>query len=195
MTLTPPLAPPITEDDIRAVEHDPRYRDAFIRHGVWVFPTPEEHLHMASPEHGRLAFGLGFFLRLYLQTHPIGALYSSDTLYVLSGTPDGVQVKRRPDLSFVRAERVQRIFEGYYYLAPDLAVEVISPTEHPKAVSEKVSAYLTYGTSAVWLVYPQVQEIVVHEGGTLRAYGAGDTLDGGAVLAGFQLPLHALFQA
>jgi Uma2 family endonuclease len=120
--------------------------------------------------------------------------------------PDGgYQVGGRkvymPDVGFIRKERAGDIRKiTTFAVAPDLAVEVISPSETAQAVRRKTNNYLKAGTRLVWNVYAQEQEIEVC---TLTGTGnvqtktltVKDTLDGGDVLPGFTLELAELFSA
>lgn len=102
---------------------------------------------------------------------------------------------RLPDVSFVAAARVQRITEGYYYLAPDLAVEIISPSERPGKIHKKLGDYFRSGVRQVWLVYPEKKQVVIHQpDGTATTYSEHDTLSGAEVLPAFTLDIKSLFQ-
>jgi Uma2 family endonuclease len=113
--------------------------------------------------------------------------------YVLRRNPDTV---RGPDASFVSSERLAAweargpFFEG----APDLAVEVLSPSNTRREIEEKVSEYLAAGGREVWVADPEARRITVHrpdEGP--RDLGPDDTLDGGDLLPGFDVPVAELF--
>ena len=116
-----------------------------------------------------------------------------DTGHVLSRAEATV---RGPDLSFVSAQRIApgplplSLFEG----APDLAVEILSPSNREGEIRGKVADYLAAGGRLVWVVDPIRRRVTVHEPGkqaTLLL--ASDVLDGGPVLPGFRLPLGELF--
>jgi len=77
---------------------------------------------------------------------------------------------------------------------PDLAIEVVSPSDRLRAVRAKCLAYLDAGVHLVWLVEPKHQRVTVYlPDRSTRALGLGDTLDGGAVLPGFSLPVTEIF--
>ena len=107
--------------------------------------------------------------------------------------PDTV---RAPDISYVRANRWSpgRFLDGFLPLAPDLAVEIVSPSESAEAVQEKVKDYLDAGTEQVWLLYRPTRSVVVHcHGGDSRVLYVGDFLDGGDVVPGFRITVAELF--
>jgi len=100
-----------------------------------------------------------------------------------------------PDAAYVSAARQPNPSEAAYNpLAPDLAVEVISPTDSYKDVSRKVTHYRAANT-IVWVALPDEQEIEVHiPGAPVRVLKINDTLDGGSLLPGFAVPLTTIFR-
>jgi Uma2 family endonuclease len=113
--------------------------------------------------------------------------------YVVRHNPDGV---RAADVSFVRQGRIPEtgIPEGYWNLEPDLAVEVVSPTESAQEVWENLSDYLSAGTPLVWVVYPRSQHVVVHTpDGLARTLQGSSVLENLEVMPGFSLAVNELF--
>jgi len=111
------------------------------------------------PLHNRIAGELFYHLRHYLEEHPVGSVMNSDNMYVL-----GPNTRRAPDVSFLRKERAAAIdpasdIEG----APDLAIEVLSPTDTAAAMRRKVRQYFAAGAAVVWVVYPESREVEVWE--------------------------------
>lgn len=107
---------------------------------------------------------------------------------------------RQPDTAFIAKARVKTLDGTAFDGAPDLAVEVVSPSESSRDVIDKARLYLTHGGRLVWTVYPLAQVVDVYrlnEGGSLVI----DTLDvnglltGGDVLPGFSLAVSAIFPA
>lgn len=129
-------------------------------------------------------------IALFLKTTKLGRLTGADGGYQVSGE------YYIPDVGFIsKARQPERPHTTWNPLAPDLAVEVVSPTDRRQDIADKVANYLLAGT-LVWYVYPEQREIRVYAPGqpakTLRIK---DALDGGAVLPGFKLPLEQVFQA
>jgi Uma2 family endonuclease len=84
---------------------------------------------------------------------------------------------------------------GFWPIAPDLAVKVISPSEVASEVQEKVQDYLQAGTRLIWLVYPNQKLVMQYElSGQVRQIGGQDSLDGGDVIPGFRYELKRLFR-
>lgn len=118
-----------------------------------------------------------------------------ETLFRLD--PESKQ-QRRPDLAFVSFERWPRDRPvpraAAWDVAPDLAVEVISPTDLTIEVLEKVRAYFRAGVRQVWLVFPREGVVHVYDSPKrITVLDAMDDLEGGAILPGFRLRLADLF--
>ena len=109
------------------------------------------------PLHNRVVLRLTSALVRYLEAHPVGEVFNPDNLFVL-----GPKTKRAPDVSFVRAERARRIDPNADIPgAPDLAVEVLSPTDTVPAMRRKIRQYFAAGAQCVWVVYPEAREVEV----------------------------------
>ena len=113
--------------------------------------------------------------------------------FILARDPDTV---RGPDVFYVRAERIPKlgIPEAFWNLAPDLAVEVVSPDESAREIQEKVGDFLSAGTPQVWVVYPRRREVVIHRpDGSARTVSGSDVLEDQEVLPGFSCRVAELF--
>ncbi len=103
-----------------------------------------------------------------------------------------------PDAAFISKDRHPQLTGVAFPLAPDLAVEVISPSENSNDVLEKVKKYIDAGTRIVWTVFPLDQVAYVWQPSeddslNMRIVRLDGTLDGGDVLPGFALPLRKIF--
>ena len=130
----------------------------------------------AGVPHEKLVIKLAVRLGAYVEAHKLGDVLGSSALYVL---PSGN--KRSPDLSFVTAGRldapgVSRVFPQ---LAPDLAIEVVSPSDSPQRVLDKVGEYLESGVRLVWVIDPENRRAVIH-----RALSSAQQITADGVLAG-----------
>jgi Uma2 family endonuclease len=141
--------------------------------------------------HNRIVMRLTRLLLDYLAKNPVGELLNSDSLFVL-----GPATKRAPDLSFMRTERAAQIdptqdIPG----APDLAIEVLSPSDTATAMRRKVKQYFAAGSRAVWLVYPESREIEVRNSaaGPSRVLGENDTVEAPELLPGFSAKVASFF--
>jgi Uma2 family endonuclease len=112
---------------------------------------PVKHLH------GRVAANLILILGLHVRANRLGDVLA-ESGYHLEHDPDTVL---GPDVSFVSAERVDRTDEHYYDGPPDLAIEVLSPSDRKGYVERKLSIYLETGTRSIWLVDPRRRTVEV----------------------------------
>jgi Uma2 family endonuclease len=97
-----------------------------------------------------------------------------------------------PDLVYVAGERIGS--ERHLHVAPDLAVEVLSPDQHMPAFLDKIQFYLLYGVRLVWVIDPATATVAVEAPGQeARILRSGDALDGGEVLPGFSVPVTDIF--
>jgi Uma2 family endonuclease len=135
-------------------------------------------------------------LLTFCDAHQLGWVLSSECGYrCFPKDPDRI---RRPDVSFVDRARlpVNRLAEGYVTIAPDLAVEVISPHDRAYDVEEKVQEYLEAGVKLVWVVNPPTQTVRIYRGdGSITGVRAADELSGEGVLPGFRCRVGELFPA
>jgi Uma2 family endonuclease len=144
-------------------------------------------------QHGAIAVILAMLLRLWTK-QAAGGYVGVEAGYTLAHDPDTV---RDPDVSYVRAERIPAtgVPEGFWRLAPDLAVEVVSPSETAEEVHEKVRDFLHAGTPLVWTIYPRTREVIVHTpDGVARTYGADAMLTFAEILPGFTCSVAELFE-
>ncbi len=149
---------------------------------------------MGGEEHGWTEALIVNALTNWVLAHKAGRVYPGDTDFVLEGTPENIIIKRRPDIAYVQSTKVKRT-KGYIYSVPDLAVEIISPTERPGAIRKKLREYLDHGVQQVWQIYMDSQEIVVYfPDGTSRTYGMGQTMTGSDLLPDFTLDVAWVFQ-
>ena len=128
----------------------------------------------------------------YVRENDLGIVLGADGMLRL--TPGLVRI---PDLSFVSWGRLPgRAFprEEIWSLAPDLAVEVVSKGNTREEMARKLVNYFAAGVRQVWYIYPASGEVQVYvSADTHTTLSRQDTLDGGDVLPGFQLPLGTLF--
>ena len=121
-----------------------------------------------------------------------------ETGYWLHHDPDTV---RGPDVSFrLRSSSEREVpSTGFVPGAPDIAVEVVSPSNSAAQVERKVAEYLAAGSQRVWVVYPATRTaarrvVVHHPGGTAITYSGGDVITDEELLPGFSLPLSEIFE-
>lgn len=145
----------------------------------------------ASGKHARLSSRFSWRLMSHVEEQGLGAVYNGSAGFVIERSPDSVL---SPYIAFVRADRVPEDDDGYLDLAPDLAVEIISPSNRPSHVEAKVSKYLAAGTGLVLAIYPKPHHARAHHAdGATRLYQAGDVIGFGDVVPGFTLAVADIF--
>ncbi|MEO7086524.1 MAG: Uma2 family endonuclease [Gemmatimonadaceae bacterium] len=154
-------------------------------------------IRMMSPAggaHGIIVLNLVRALDAFVEEHRLGQCFADGTGFLLPGLGDTV---RSPDVAFVRAGQLpdQGLGRGWVRVAPDLAVEVLSPDERTTELEEKLSDYWAAGTRLAWVVDPAWRGVTVRSpSGAQRRLSESETLDGGDVLPGFSLPVSRLFE-
>jgi Uma2 family endonuclease len=137
----------------------------------------------------RIAARLGDFV----DAHDLGDVTSADGGFMLS--PHDLRI---PDAAFISKAKIQKLTDPNKFIPfpPDLAVEVVSPTNLASEIREKIDLYFAAGTQLVWIVYPELRKVDVHfPDGTARTIDEAGTLDGGDVLPGLQIAVSAIFPA
>jgi Uma2 family endonuclease len=96
----------------------------------------------------------------------------------------------------IEGVRIEGVREAVFpELAPDLAVEVLSPSDSPRHMLDKVGEYLQAGVRLVWLIDPAKRHAVVYRSmTTVHEIGTDGVLDGEDVLPGFRYPLAGIFE-
>lgn len=158
-----------------------------------------ELLVMSPPggRHGQLQVRLARYLDLFVDIHSLGVV-TTETGYHPS---DSRLTLLSPDVAFVNRKRAPVPFpENYVPLMPDLAVEIVSPSNTRKEVNRKTQIYLSNGTQMVWIVRPRratVEVRALNEGRGIKrkTFTANEVLSGEDVLPGFELELVRLFSA
>lgn len=147
----------------------------------------------AGHTHGRVAMRLSWPLAQYVEANGLGVVYAAETGFLLARDPDTV---RAPDVAFVRRERVEMVgdAEGYWPGAPDLAVEVISPSDAYAEVESKVTEWFRAGARMVIVVNPDNRTTKVYRGATdVTVLTEDGEIDGADVVPGWRLPVRELF--
>lgn len=139
-----------------------------------------------------LALRMGHLLTMFVERHGLGMVVGADGMMRLAAG-----LVRIPDVSFISwdqlpGRRVPRV--PIADLAPDLAVEVISPSNTAREMERKLQEYLTAGVRLVWYVLPESQEVHVYTAEQHDVLTIDQELSGGDVLPGFVLPLRQLFE-
>ena len=144
-------------------------------------------------EHGVFTARIGHLLDEYVERNDLGVCCGAGTGFVLQRDPDTV---RAPDAAVVVKSRVPStgIPGSYWPFAPDLAVEVVSPSDRLADLHLKIAEYFAAGTRLVWLLEPETRMVHVYRSPRhVEVVGREEDLDGGDVLPGFRCAVRWLF--
>ena len=142
-----------------------------------------------SGEHGDISSNVQWYLYSHVRENQLGRVYTSDT---------GFRIGERvlmPDIAFVSSARLPDDRRKAFSIPPDLAVEIVSPTDVHYNVIEKAFAYLNAGTRLVWIIEPVGKTVTVYRSQTdIKTFTIDDTLSGEDVVEGFSCQVAQLFE-
>jgi Uma2 family endonuclease len=173
----------VTADELYAIPKD-GFKYELIRGELVKMPP-------AGFEHGDIGVKVASHLHSHVKKMQLGRVVAADTGYQLAA--DHVLA---PDVSFVSESRLPTsgLPEGFFHGVPDLAIEVISPSERERHVSQKVDDYLRYGCKMIVVIRPRTRRVELYSPmRAMQTLEPGDVLDGGSVVPGWQLPIADIF--
>ena len=142
-----------------------------------------------------LASWLSYLINSFAAGKKLG-LAVNRVLFVLHAARN---LQRRPDVAFVSYARwptavVAR--EPAWNIVPDLAIEIIGPTDLAEEIDRKITNYFQAEVRLVWVLYPDSDRVYGYQSPThVSILERTDTLDGGEILPGFRLPIAQLYEA
>lgn len=140
-------------------------------------------------ESDEVAFRMGGKLFSWVDARRLGRITGSSAGFVLPNSDT-----RAPNVSFVRAERLRQSPRGFAELAPDLMVEVKSPTDRLTKLREKIQQFLELGTQVGILLNPENRTVEVHrQGQEAVALQDGDILTIPELFPGWQVAVEELW--
>ncbi|MEL6309426.1 MAG: Uma2 family endonuclease [Chloroflexota bacterium] len=144
--------------------------------------------------HGSVVSLLTMYVQQHVLTHDLGEVTGAETGFRLTDT-----TVIAPDIAFIRKDRLpDTLPDSFVPLAPNLAVEVLSPSNSASEMNHKIELLFAHGTQLVWVVHPRKHKVDVYQpaeqGVNITFLGIEDTLTGEDVLPAFELPLKTLFK-
>ncbi len=176
----------MTADELLAMPDDGFVYELIKGELIKVSPPP-------GHEHGLVAMNIAGPLHQYAKSKNLGNVYAAETGFLLEQNPDTV---RAPDVAFIKRERIEKAgpIQAYWIGVPDLAVEVLSPSDTVGRIEDKVAYWLESGTQMVWVVSPKMHTVTVYSSLTeIVVLTKSETLDGGIVVPGFQISIADIF--
>ena len=148
-----------------------------------------------NPDHSEVLLNVGEPLRGFVRKHQLGKAYGGDVTVLVRRGPD---TARGMDLAFASHERLKEQPAGVsaLHIAPELAVEIISPSNAWDDVMEKITEYFEIGVKEVWVISIRVRMVTVFRSPTESkgfALTKGDALSCPDILPGFELSLNEVF--
>jgi len=147
----------------------------------------------AGFNHGKAVANLTGPLTTYVKANQLGVVLGAETGFKIATSPDTV---RTPDIAFVCRARYLEVgdTEKFWPGPPDLAVEVLSPSDTAYEVEDKVTSWLTSGAAMVWLVNPKQGTLHIYRPDRpTQTLGPEDVLDGQEIIPGFRLRISEIF--
>ncbi len=149
-----------------------------------------EKKEMPTAKHSGISSRITIEIGIFLKQNRIGRVYGDNTLFTIGAN------KRIPDAAFVSSEKIPSTGEPFdiWNFAPDIAIEVISPSERHNAVEQKISDYFAAGVRQVWKIVPESKTIAIYFSPTeITVLTENDTLTCEGILPNFRLNLSDIF--
>ncbi len=184
------LTQSVTADNFLEVANLPEYADCAVELVEGEIVT----MPLTNPQHGEILFALGGPLRSFVMSHHLGYVTGGDVGFILERNPYGRDSVRGIDIAFISSNSVQgplpTIFlEG----APDLAIEIMAPSNTMTDIRLKINQLLRAGCQQVWIVHPDLREVDVHTSDGAKVHRQGDKLSAGDILPGFEIAVADIF--
>ena len=149
---------------------------------------------LPNPIHAAILATLSTELNTHVRQNESGRVLVGDAPFVLTRDTEGRDTLRGLDIAYISAQRLPgKLPRTPLHVAPDLAVEIISPSNKAEDIEKKIEQLLEAGTALIWIVYPDLQRIVVHSVDGMFKLIESDLLTGGDVLPGFELRVADIF--
>ena len=176
----------VTAEELFALPDDEWRRELVDGEIIRMTPT--------GAAHGVVTAWIGHLLNEHVSARGLGVCCGAETGFILRRNPD---VVRAPDAAFIAAHRIPGtgIPASYWPFAPDLAVEVVSPSDRLADIQAKVAEYFAAGTRQVWVLDPASRTVRAHRSARdVQVFDVDGTLTGGDLLPEFRCEVRRLFR-
>ena len=184
------LTIPVTADNFMEVANLPEFADQnieLVEGEIAIMPA-------TNPNHAEILGVLTTLVGSYIRRHQLGRYYVGDVGTLLQRSAHGRDTVRGLDFAFISQDRAPaRSSKSLLEITPDLAIEVMSPSNSGEDMRFKVRQLLKAGTREVWVVYPDLREVDVHNAEGDYIFREGDTISGGDILPGFEIAVVDIF--
>ena len=143
----------------------------------------------ATRRHGKISAKVIWHLSSHVYENGLGELYTAETIFQVGDR------MMKPDVAFVSTARLDVDEDKTFPIPPDLAIEVISPSDVHSRVTRKALDYLNAGTHLVWVLDPVAKAVTVYRSESdIEILTHEATLTGENVVPGFACPVGQLFE-
>ena len=167
--------------------------EEFLEHDVEGYEYVKGELVPMPPpsrEHGEISVNVIRYLDAYVYENKLGRLYTAETTFQV-----GERVHAKPDVAFVSTAQLTGEKTKGFSIPPDLAIEVVSPSDVQSRIAEKALAYLNAGTRLFWVLEPVTKTVTIYRSERdLEMLTRDDTLTGEDVIPRFTCPVANLFE-
>ncbi len=180
----------ISADEFLGIVELPEYADRRLElvEGE-IVDTP-----FSNPIHAGILISLSTTINVFVTKHSLGQVVGGDAPFVLEQSPVGRDTIRGIDIAYLSYDRFPGpLTTQPLRVAPDLAVEIVSPSNSASDIAKKIQQLLDAGTDLIWIVYPELRSVAVHSKSGATTLLEDDSLSGVDVLPGFVLPVREIF--
>ncbi len=180
----------ISADEFCEMVNSPEYAHQHVElvYGE-IVPMPT-----TNPEHSLIVGNIFGFLWWFVRQHKLGRVHVGDAGVVLERREQGRDTIRGIDIAFISYTKAPTLPQSSFLeVAPDLAIEIMSPSNTVGDTNLKIDQLLRAGCPQVWIVHPDLRRVDVHSLAGMRVYREGDMLSGGDILPGFELAVSDIF--
>jgi Uma2 family endonuclease len=173
----------LTADDVLRLSEQGKFYELVNGELVPMSPT--------GFRHGQIEVLVSLPLNQWVTEHRLGVVVVGDVLFYLDRAAG---LARAADVAFVRADRLpaEETPLGAFIGAPDLAVEIVSPSNTALEIHEKIGQWLSHGTLGVLVIYPELRSAVLWKRDGARRFGADEEVDLDPIVPGFRIKVSAL---
>ena len=184
------LTQSVTADNFLEVANLPEYADCAVELVEGEIVT----MSLTNNQHAETVAELVFVISSFVRQHGLGRMLVGDAAFILERNPYGRDTVRGLDIAFIRKERAPEplpptLMEG----APDLAIEIMSPSNTMTDIRLKINQLLRAGCQQVWIVHPDLREVDVHTSDGAKVHRQGDKLSADDILPGFEIAVADIF--
>jgi Uma2 family endonuclease len=186
----PPNSAPKTNGKRRVRSEESINRFLIKNKGYEYINGKLEKKEMPTAKHSGIATRCVIKIGIYLEQNNIGRVYGDNTLFKIGAN------RRIPDAAFISAEKIPSTGEPFsiWDFAPDIAIEVISPSERHNAVEQKIRDYFAAGVRQVWKIVPESKTVSIYfSPSEISVLTENETLTCEEILPNFRLNLSDIF--